>query len=158
MADKGTVGIDAAQMTVVGSLGQPTAGKLRIMEGLVYQIGLSKDTTDGSPTQPSMKQTLPHRRSFFWPVASGARTISVNVKFTADSGTGFRPKLVIKANAELSINADVITEAVTGTGVWKTIGPVTVSPSAQGVLEIELRYDPVLGEANTVHWDNVVVT
>lgn len=159
MADKGTVGIDAGKMLVVGNnIGYPSVGVIRVLSGEIHQVGVSKDTTDGSPAQPSMKAVLPHRRSFLWPVSSGSHTISVAVKFTSDSGTGYRPKMVIKANAELGISADVTTEAAAGANAWKTIGPITVTPNAQGALEVILEYDPVLGEANIVHWDNVAVT
>lgn len=158
MADKGTVGMDAGMMAVVGTLGQPTISKIRILSGEVHQFGITKDTSEGSPSQPSMKAILPHRRRFLWPVASGTRTISVDVKFSVDNGTGFRPMLVIKANAEVGIAADVVTEAAAGAGSYKTIGPVTVNPNAQGTLEVELRFDPVLGSTSIIHWDNVAVT
>lgn len=158
MANLGSIGVDSSQARLGQPQGPPGPANTRIM-GELYLFGLSKDAVDGNPSPPCQKVLGPHRRAFLWPVAAGARTISVDVKYSPDNGAGQRPRLVIRANSEVGLAADISTEAPSDAGgTWVTIGPVSVTPSGIGVLEVELQLDPALQTTQVTRWDNVVVT
>lgn len=157
MANLGSIGTKIL-LGKGGTQGFPGINCVRVGPGERLAMGLTESLTEGNPAAPSMRLDRPHRRRFLWPVASGARTISVDVKYTVDPGVGSRPKLVIRANTDIGVNSDIVTEASSAVNSWQTIGPVSVSPSSQGVLEIELRWDSALENAQVAYWDNVVVT
>lgn len=118
------------------SLGGPTAyyGDTTFLRHL--QVGMRKENSDGSPSAPCIALDIPGMWRFRWGVKSGARTISINAKQVSNV-TGKRPKLVVKANSAIGVLADVSGIAGSGTG-WVTIGPLSVSPSSDGVLWVEL--------------------
>lgn len=120
-----------------------------------YQARGGRDNVEGNPFQPSLRIEMRGRFRFRWVLAVGARTISINVKQAVNLSP--RPSLVVKANPETGIMADVETFAASGTG-WVTIGPVAISPSAQGALWVELRsnYDGQSGIP--CYWDDLRTT
>lgn len=154
----GSIGVDASQQSLGQVQSVPALSNVRL-QGQLYLAGLTKDSNDGNPSAPCMKITGPHRRTFLWPVTSGTRTISVDVKYSPDNGAGHRPKMIIKANAEVGITTDTTTEAPSDAGnTWVTIGPITINPNATGVIEVELYLAPELQTQQVTRWDNVVVT
>jgi hypothetical protein len=123
--------------------------------GTDHQTMGARDNTEGDPAQPSLRMDRRGRWRFRWTVLAGTRTISVRVKQAVNLSP--RPSLVIKANTSIGVNADSETSAASGAG-WITIGPVTINPSANGAVWVELRanYD---GQSNIpCYWDQVVVT
>jgi hypothetical protein len=104
--------------------------------GWPLQVGVTKDSVEGDPATPCIILKQPGAWRFRWGVEAGARSIAVYCKQV--DNTSPYPSLVIKANTDAGINADVETFAAAGAG-WKTIGPVAINPSGYGVLWIELR-------------------
>jgi hypothetical protein len=159
MASLGNVGrgIDLKNIGGIGGIqSMPGLPRIRLGTELLTPY-VSRDTTEGDPAVPSLRIIGPHRRSFYWPVEAGTRTISVKVKYSPDV-SGARPKLIVKANSDIGISTDSEEEAATGTG-WLTIGPISVTPSVDGVLECELRFDHIHEEGTqTCYWDTVTVT
>ncbi len=117
---------------------------------MVIQV---KDTAYGYPAQPSLKMTRRGSFCFKWPVAPGARTISIYVK--NQSGSGPYPTLTVKANLDCGVQNDVTATAIAGTG-WQIIGPITINPSVNGVVIVQLSKNAVDGLA--VNFDHIVVT
>lgn len=115
---------------------------------------ITKDTTEGNPGQPSLKMDRAQIWEFFWPVASGAREISVSVKQAANLSP--RPRVTVKANADCGVAADATASAASGAG-WVTIGPISVNPSSDGVLIVQLE-NRVEGIYTPCFWDNISVT
>jgi hypothetical protein len=99
------------------------------------QLGVIQNTVDGYPSAPSIQLTIHGFWRFRWTVTPGARTISVQVKQAANS-TPY-PTIIVRKNASIGISADVTGTSPGGTG-WVTIGPVTVTPSSEGVVWVEL--------------------
>jgi len=157
MPNLGTIG-RTANLNQIGAI-QSFPGPVRVVNlgGERYITRLTEDSTEGNPTAPSMKICGPHRHQFRWGVAAGTRTISVDVKYSPDSGSGKRPQLVVKANTDIGVNADQTSEAPSGSG-WVTIGPITVNPTSDGALSCELRYDHHHLDVQVVNWDNIEVT
>jgi hypothetical protein len=73
--------------------------------------------------------------------------------------------MVIRANAAIGVNVDVVGTSPGGAG-WVTIGPITVIPSSDGVLTVELRNNlQTLNPARTglapwspCYFDHIVLT
>lgn len=162
MANKGNIGKDIRNITLASTQGFPGMQGMKIMthdaNQQFYNAHLTQNSTDGFPSAPCMQMNGPHSFFFEWPVVAGSRTISINVKYSPDNGSGTRPKLIIKANKGIGINSDIITFAPSGANSWNTLGPVSVTPTATGVLLCELRLDAYLPTIQTTLWDNVVVT
>jgi len=91
---------------------------------------------------------------FRWTVKAGARTISVDVKQPLNQSP--RPKLTIAANPALGINADVSASAPDGTD-WVTIGPVSISPTADGAVWVYLSNE-LVGVCSPCWFDKIAVT
>lgn len=158
MADLGSIATNGT-----GATGMPDQAPRVVLRGFSMAdtaLNLStmgaKDTTEGDPSQPSLRMDARGTWRFRWVVESGARTASINVKQAANASP--RPTLVIKANTAIGVNADVTGTAGSGTG-WVTIGPVNAAPTGDGVLWVELRnnYDAQYQGA-PCYWDHVVVT
>jgi hypothetical protein len=114
-----------------------------------------KSTSDGDPAQPSLEMTVAGKFRFRWRVASGTRTISVKVK--NPTGLSPYPILRVKANPDIGVNSDVTGTAIGGTG-WQTIGPVTITPSADGAVWVELDCPQVTNNERLCRWDFISVT
>jgi len=115
-----------------------------------------KDTSEGDPSQPSLRMDARGVYRFRWAFASGARTVAVNVKQEVNASP--RPTLVVKANPAIGIAADVIETAGSSTN-WITIGPANISPSADGATWVELHanYDGQYMSA-PCYWDHIETT
>lgn len=156
MANLGNIGVNSAPYRL-GAI-QSFPGLNRIALGTEDIVcGISKSSTEGDPNTPSMKVSGPFRRRFLWGVDAGTRTIKIRVKYSADSGTGKRPKLYVIENSDIGVTA-TSAEAPAGAGSWQTIGPITVTPSGAGALAIELAWDHVFDIAQVSYWDTIEVT
>lgn len=152
MADLGAIGID-------GNLVEPNSGltpshtlKGAVCVDGIYQALGGKDTVEGDPAQPSLRLSAGYW-AFRWTVLTGTRTISVKVKQPANLSP--RPTLVVKANPEIGVNADATGTAAAGTG-WVTIGPVTITPTSDGAVWVEL-HNNIDGTAVS-YWDAISAT
>lgn len=106
-----------------------------MMLGNQYQIIGGEDATQGDPATPCIRLDNQGRFRFRWKMASGTRTISINVKQAINISP--RPTLIVKANPDIGINSDQSATAGAGTG-WVTIGPITVNPSSDGAVWVEV--------------------
>ena len=113
-----------------------------------------KDTSEGDPAQPSLRLDAKGMWRFRWAVASGSRSVSINVKQAVNGSP--RPTLVVKANPSIGVNSDVTGTAGSGTG-WVTIGPVSITPSSDGAVWVELHnnYDSQVLQT-PCFWDHIV--
>lgn len=160
MADLGSIGTGGKGGAVITApIGQyiPQYARRKIVfaGGLTPAplYGISKDTSDGNPTQPSMKITHRGEFRFEWVVSSGSRTISVDCRQILNM-TPY-PRMRVLANAALGVT-EQSASAASGTG-WKTIGPISVSPSADGVLVVVL--ENLLDRPDSVcNFDKLVTT
>lgn len=125
----------------------------RIMIGFDSFSRGGKNTSEGDPSQPSLELIANGVWRFRWVVQSGTRGVSVNVKQSVNYSP--RPSIIVKANPDIGVNADVTATAGSGTG-WVTIGPANITPSSAGAVWVELHanYD---GPTSSF-WDNVQVT
>lgn len=118
-------------------------------------IGVTRNTVEGSPDAPALSMDRANIFPVRWPVlASVANTFSIKVKQPV-AGT-LRPRIYARADASLGVAADVEAVAAAGTG-WLTIGPISVTPSASGVLQVilENRTDAIPA---TCYWDGIATT
>jgi len=113
-----------------------------------------KNTSDGSPAQPSLELVGANNGfRFRWAVKSGTRTLSI--KLANVWGLSPYPTVTIRKDASLGVNSDVVGTAIAGTG-WQTVGPLSVSPSSDGVLLVELSNGGgTPNDIRTVRWDSV---
>lgn len=153
MADLGSIANKGLLTKASAPLGPIRYLKVIQCENQSFYLG-SKSTTEGDPAQPSLKIDAYGMLRFRWTVESGARTISINVKQAINLSP--RPTLVVKKNTEIGVNADVTGTAASSTG-WVTIGPVTINPTSDGAVWVEIHsnYD---GEDAPSYWDHVVTT
>jgi hypothetical protein len=111
-----------------------------------------KDDLIGNPSPPSLYLPTKSSFKFKWVVESGSRTIQISVRQPLNLNP--RPTLLIKENLELNIS-NTSGSAPNSTG-WTLIGPISVSPIANGVLTVEISNNLV--GVNTPCWfDNIVV-
>lgn len=127
-----------------------------IYAGSEYMVNSRKDLTEGNPSAPSLYMSSQGKWGFKWILNAGTRTISIDCKQPVNLSP--RPTLTVLKDVSLGINSDMTGTATSGTG-WVTIGPVTITPTATGVVWVELRneYDDV-NENSPCYWDNIVIT
>jgi len=102
-----------------------------------YVYGLSKDTTEGSPTSPCLRLEYPATFwRFRWVAKTGQRRIAVRVK-QVKSFTGQRPTMIIRKNSMVGLTSDWIETAPAGTD-WVTIGPVIFNFTGTDMLWVEV--------------------
>jgi hypothetical protein len=130
--------------------------KKAVVNGTDFRYGTQRSDTEGSPETPSLEITEPNFFRFRWGVRAGLQTISVRAKQVSNV-TGKRPQLRIKADPRIGVNADITGDAGAGAG-WVTIGPVNVTPSAEGVLWVELWNMDTDTFNSSTFFDHVVTT
>lgn len=137
------------------------AGRIGVLQfisnaGIEYwKIGVVRSDTEGNPSPPSLKMSQPASFRLLWPVSgTGTHTFSIDVKQAANQLP--RPQIVVKANADIGINADVIVVASNETG-FTTVGPAIVVPTADGVLDVLIQ-SVYCGSYADCFWDNASVT
>lgn len=102
---------------------------------------------------PSLRMDARGTWRFRWVVQSGARALSVNVKQAVNLSP--RPRLTVKANTAIGVNADVTADAASSV-TWTTV-TANVTPTLDGVLEVilEARYDGQPYSA-PCYWDTIL--
>jgi hypothetical protein len=105
--------------------------------GRHMQVGVNQDTTQGSPSPPSLRLDFPGNMwRFRWVTKEGARSISV---LSMQNSTGsYRPSMIIKANPNIGLNNDLSASAANGSG-WVNIGPIMFTSLAPDVVWVELH-------------------
>lgn len=140
--------------------------KTYFKEGVV-----SSDTTLYATASPSQRLT-PSATSSFQQLCSGefvvavasgqSPTISVKVRESAsgDGATynGSFPRLILKANAAIGINADVVLDTATAAseGAWETLTGTTDPVTGDGVLTFIVDCDGTAGWINVDDWESSV--
>lgn len=122
--------------------------------GRHLQVGVVKNTTDGSPAQPSLQLSIPGFWRFKWVVKAGARTITINTKQAANL-TPY-PSMIVRASPGV-LATDQTASSAGGTG-WTTIGPISFTALADGVVWVELWNNCVQKYDTPALFDHVVVT
>lgn len=119
-------------------------------------VGIRRESTEGSPSAPCLAIDIPQTWRFRWGVRSGTRSMSVSAKQVSNVA-GKRPRLVIRANPAIGVNSDVVADAPSGTG-WVTIGPVSVTPTSNGMLWVELCNMDTDTFNSTAYFDHILAT
>lgn len=119
-------------------------------------VGVRREDVEGNPAPPCLAIDIPGHHRFRWGVLAGTRTISIDTKQVSNV-TGKRPRIIVKANPEIGVNADVVGDAGAGTG-WTTIGPLTVTPTSDGVLWVELWNMDTQTFESPAYFDHLVRT
>lgn len=116
---------------------------------------ITESLTEGNPAVPSISIGEPGFWRFRWGVKTGVRTIRIDVKQVVN--TNPRPTIVVKANAAIGVATDQTATAASSTG-WTTIGPITITATADGVLWVELHNNCVSAFATPAFFDHIVAT
>ena len=145
------------------------AGGLRglVLSGIPLHFGVSESLTEGDPATPSL--LIQHPNNFWrfrWPVLSGTRTIQALAKqlhqvtssLTGATVTLTRPKIIVRANAAINVNSDTSATMAGTSDDWTTVGPITVTPDATGVLWVELWNVAIEWPGVPVYWDHIIAT
>jgi hypothetical protein len=137
--------------------GQDTLGMF-MGYGLVFGLNghtVGRDDSQGNPSSPSYAMRRSGRIGpFFFPLTAGAHTISVDVKY--GPSLTLRPRLIVREDQNLGINAELIVVAASGTG-WVTIASPLFTLRQAGVVEILLEMMDQDMDAGFVNWDNFSV-
>jgi hypothetical protein len=109
-------------------------------EGRHMQIGVGKNSTEGSNTPPCLQLDYPGMWRFRWVIKGGTKTVSV---LTKQNSTGsLRPSMVVKANPLIGVPYDISASAANANS-WTTIGPISVTPTGTGSVWVELHNNMV---------------
>jgi len=153
----------ASSPCVIGALQGVNIGGPASMDGSTafgrnYQVGVSKSTIIGSPSAPCLSLDIPGMWRFRWVVKPGVRAIYVNTKqVTTVFTSSLRPSIVVKANPDIGLNADISASAATSQD-WVTIGPLSFVATGTGVTWVELHNNNT-NELNTpAFFDHIVGT
>lgn len=140
------------------NLGGPTSINGDCPMGKHLQWGVTQSMSEGIPTPPSIMLTYPGMWRFKWPVQTGLRSISIKAKQVSDVSSSYRPSLVVKANKDVGLNADISSSAASGSS-WMTIGPVTFTPTSKGVVWVELWNNDTISNRSAdspTYFDHIV--
>jgi len=121
----------------------------------VLSFGAGRSDTEGNPAIPSLLLRYPSTFKFRWAVRAGTHAIRVNVKQAVNVSP--RPQLIVRANATIGVASDQSASAASSTG-WVVVGPITVSPTSDGVLHVELVSNSTSESEAGCFFDHVVVT
>lgn len=151
MADHGIIGTKANLSETNSDIG-PRSYFRALQVGPQYMVRGSIEGIEGNPEVPSLRMWSVGKFRFRWTVTAGAKTIRVDVKQPINQNP--RPRMVVKARPSIGVINDVEGVAAAGTG-WVTIGPLTINPTSEGAVwvELEARYEAM--EAFT-YWDNII--
>lgn len=139
------------------SLGGPTCVDCDGTFGRHLTPGVTQSMSDGNPSAPCLKLEFPSFWRFRWVVKAGSRTVSVNAKQTGTILTSsLRPTVVVKANPNIGLNADISGSAVASQG-WVTIGPVSFIATTSGVTWVELHNNNTNEGDTPTYFDHIVV-
>ena len=146
-----------AQLGIIAKMGTgfnlpSTLRKITI--GITEFVPGGKSTTEGNPSNPSLRLDTFGFWRFRWTVSAGTRTIQIDVKQAENQSP--RPRVTILANAGIGVASNVTGSAASGTG-WTTIGPLTITPSGRGAVWVRLE-NLYVGQYSPCYWDHIVTT
>jgi len=140
------------------------------VKAYVENGSIVRDTTIFQTASPSQRLTpislvgKLESSKFYIPVNSGqAATVSIAVrKSVIGDGTaynGSQPRLIIKANAALGYDTDVVLDTATSAadGNWETLTGTAASASSRGVIAVVVDCDGSAGWVNVANWSTDVV-
>lgn len=133
-----------------GPNGEDTSGILN------YVYGMSKDTTEGSPSSPCLRLNYPSMFRFRWVVRAGPRRIAIRAKQINMYSTEQRPSLTVKASAEVGLLDDITAFAPNGTD-WVTIGPISFTATGMGMVYVEIRNNLLLSDS-PAFFDHIITS
>lgn len=116
------------------------------------QVGVKRSDAQGMPFVPSLEIQFWGSWRFRWVVAAGSRSISVWAMQVVNLTP--RPAIVIKANPDVGLNADVTAVAPAGTG-WVHTPDAAFVASVAGVVWVEL-WNRVQSQNAPVFFDRIV--
>ncbi len=149
-----TIGISTIQSATWMAFNRPLKGFLLGMQER-HQVNTQKNDSDGDVDPPCFSMNVPGVWRFRWGVEAGSRSISVNTKQVSNV-TGQRPRMTVLANPAIGV-AETSVDASSSTG-WVTLGPINITPSANGVLWVEfhnLDLDNQLPDTSPAFFDDV---
>jgi hypothetical protein len=117
------------------TLGGPSTWTGEGSFGRHLQVGVQRNDADGSPNVPCIQITYPGFWRFRWSVATGTRNISLQVKQARNLAP--YPTFIVKKNSAVGLGSDAVATSPGGAG-WVTIGPLTLTFTATGVVWVEL--------------------
>lgn len=118
------------------------------------QFGVTRDDVNGLPLVPSLKLLYIGSWRFRWTVAVGDRAISVWVLQSINLNP--RPAIIVKANPDVGLAADITSTAGSGSG-WVHIPDATFTATAAGVVWVEL-HNRLYQDIYPAYFDYVVAT
>lgn len=137
------------------SLGGPVSINGDSTFGRSLQVGVVENFVDGSPSAPCLQLSIPGFWRFRWSVKPGDRTIRVSARQAANLAP--RPSMVVTANPSAGIPTDLTATAASSTG-WVTIGPITFTATAAGVVWVELHNNCVSLYDTPALFDHIIAT
>jgi hypothetical protein len=160
VADHGAVGQLVIDGTAAGLLGLSQVGP-GFCRGLVdvqapanvMYLNSGRDDAIGNPLPPGQKQGRPGiLTGLLIPITAGARQIFIDVLQEVDVGVGLRPRMTLKANADVGLHSDLVVDAAAGVA-WQTL-TAAFTATGTGAVEVwrEKRYQ---GMDDAIWWDNL---
>jgi hypothetical protein len=122
--------------------------------GQILQTGIQKDVVLGNPLVPSLRILRSGYWPFLWRLSEGTHTLSLDLKMAVATASRL-PYVIVKANTELGTEES--TTYATATTEWQTLGPISISPSAKGAVEVIIVV-PFAGPGSQVNVDNFKAT
>lgn len=160
MADLGAIGTKS-RIGEKGSSRFPYGGLylhgVMVIGRMVHFTSAVRDDVEGNPG-PSQRVTgsgmlgYQDGQVMYWYIAGeGLRSFQIDVKFTPN--TAPRPRIIAKANPDVGLMADLMVEAVSGTG-WQTLLAQFTATKAPGIVEVYREMPSGYMDAVT-YWDNL---
>ena len=153
MSDQGAIGTlrDGVACLLLATPGQfPVIRRtLRLLGVETLHLDAGRENVDGDPSAPCMRVIRGGTVRFRFPVSAGNRRLSVRARELSTQVA--RPELVIKANPEIGLNADMRASAPAGTD-WVVVGPLEFAAVAVGGIVVELRSYGMASEGDC-RWD-----
>ncbi len=156
MPDLGVIGIKGLLTTrLQGQVKTGTARVIMIGAQPLYLFN-RRDDALGNPSPPSQRQGPLHTlRDIYWPVAAGFRTFAIDVRFHGMQSGTLKPRVHVKANPQVGLNADAVLMPSVGVDAWETL-TFSFTATATGVLSVWREVQDYSADAQA-NWDNIVV-
>lgn len=117
-------------------------------------VGVSKSVSQGMPLTPSLELLEAGFWRFRWAVNSGTRAISIWARQPAN--VDLRPALIVKANPDVGLLADVVSVAPSGSG-WVHLPDATFVATAAGAVWVEL-HNRLISDVSPTWFDYVTAS
>jgi hypothetical protein len=135
-------------INIGGQMG-PITGNTLPLQALV-----ARSDSQGTPSSPSIVLYGPTYWRFRWTIRVGTQTLRVSCLQAGNESP--RPTMVIKANTDVGLNADVSGSAPSSTG-WVVIGPLSVTANATGAVFVEF-HNNYIGGYDFCYFDLLIAT